>query len=486
MNCILYLRKSREEIEREKETGEDILSAHRDRMTKLLTSRGDEWQEFCELVSGDTIINRPVFSHVLDNVIPLGEHQAIAVNEISRLGRGDMGDADRIMKTLLRYNIIIITPNKVYNLKNPADARYIRFELFLAREEFEIIKERMSNGRDYRAREGYAPGFLATLGIESIRGKIIILPDEANLVREIFQMRLRDMSYQEIADVLNRRGLLTKRGTQYHQTTIGKILRNRRYIGQNKWRGQYYDAKMEPIIDMETWLAVQRVNGDRRGSHPVREAYYSNTYCRECGSKMYGEYHCNVNKKINKKYAPTYYYICTGRREHICNGRAFLNKVHQNIYNELVKVFNDEDILNTLIAQREKSACVSVQSVTAHIKALTKQKKEYESTLTRFDDDYTTGKLPAERYNILYDKVRSQVLALESEIVAAKGRLDNAVAIENSDDVVAAVREILRAWDLLEPAERKKVVAMVFKRIEIARDGSIFASPILPSKITNG
>ena len=114
MHLILYLRKSREEIEKEKQTGEDILSAHRKRLENYCKENGHTWEEYAELVSGDTIANRPEFTNIIDNLIPSGNYQGIIVHEVSRLGRGDMEDAGRIMKTFLKYNIKILTPYKTY------------------------------------------------------------------------------------------------------------------------------------------------------------------------------------------------------------------------------------------------------------------------------------------------------------------------------------------------------------------------------------
>lgn len=75
----------------------------------------------------------------------------------------------------------------------------------MAREEYEMTKERLAYGKDQKAKKGYAPNYIATLGLESVRGKIYIIEEEAQLVREIFEMRAKGMSYQSIADILNSR-----------------------------------------------------------------------------------------------------------------------------------------------------------------------------------------------------------------------------------------------------------------------------------------
>lgn len=156
--------------------------------------------ERAEVISGDTIAGRPKFQHVLNMDIPSGQFDCIIITEISRLGRGDMEDSGRIYKTIINYNIKIVTPNKTYDPSNPADLRQLRFELFMSREEYEGIKERLWNNRNYKATQGYAGNYIATLGFRQSRGNVEIIPEEANQVTEIFNMHAENYSYQEIAE----------------------------------------------------------------------------------------------------------------------------------------------------------------------------------------------------------------------------------------------------------------------------------------------
>ncbi|HUS88035.1 MAG TPA: recombinase family protein, partial [Desulfosporosinus sp.] len=181
MNGIMYLRKSREDEQREKNTGEDTLQIHRERLTALCQHRNINFTERAEVVSGDSISGRPWFTHILDVDIPSELYDCIVVTEISRLGRGDMEDAGRIYKTLINYNIKIVTPNRTYDPTNSSDLRQLRFELFLSREEYEGIKERLWNNRNYKATQGYAGNNIVTLGFRQHRGNVEIIPEEANL-----------------------------------------------------------------------------------------------------------------------------------------------------------------------------------------------------------------------------------------------------------------------------------------------------------------
>lgn len=152
-DIVGYLRKSRQDIEREKRTGEDTLSEQTELMNRVLSSIELPYDLKMEIGSGENIDGRPIFQEVLRD-LENNKYQAIAVKEISRLSRGNMGDAQRILDAIKDSRLIIITPYKIYDVRNPMDYRQIRFELFLAREEYEMIRERMVGARYTYASQG--------------------------------------------------------------------------------------------------------------------------------------------------------------------------------------------------------------------------------------------------------------------------------------------------------------------------------------------
>lgn len=138
-NILGYLRRSRQDMEREKRTGEDTLTEQKELMNKILTAIEIPYELKMEIGSGESIDGRPVFKECLKD-LEEGKYQAIAVKEITRLSRGSYSDAGQIVNLLQSKRLIIITPYKVYDPRNPVDMRQIRFELFMAREEFEMTR----------------------------------------------------------------------------------------------------------------------------------------------------------------------------------------------------------------------------------------------------------------------------------------------------------------------------------------------------------
>ena len=69
------------------------------------------------------------------------------------------------------------------------------------------------------------------LGYQRSENGIVVIPDEAAIVRQIFDMRREGLILQAIADDLNdpKKGLRSKQGGKFYPTTIKIILDKKEY-----------------------------------------------------------------------------------------------------------------------------------------------------------------------------------------------------------------------------------------------------------------
>jgi len=482
---IIYPRKSREDVEREKETGEDCLAA----MTEMLCSACKKWgisytkdDIMAEIGSADTIDDRPVFKEILEVHIPSGSYQGIIVREISRLGRGNFTDAGRIYDALIAYNFYVITPHKIYDPANPADKRQIRMELFIAREEYENIKERLWEYRDAKAKKGFSGCRSLTLGLNSIRGKWIIVPEEAEIVLEIFQMRAQNMSFPEIADTLNSRGVKTRFGAQFYPGTLYKIINNKRYIGIHTWKGIEYPAQHPPIVPMDLWNKVHQVIQPKNShtmSSPRDNDYLVELYCHECASRMYGW-------KQKRKKGEYILYDCSGRRdpEVKCTHIKAGNKVHKTVLNELKKIVLSPETLRSVIAENDKSKSANAARIAQQIKDREKLLIQKERFLLKLDADYEREDSPLipEIYNRRYSETVTVINNLKNEIAKLKREVNGLnVKIESVGIVLGKLHHAINNWDKLNNKKKKVLIKSFFPRIEIARNGTMYFDRNVPS-----
>ena len=118
--CI-YLRKSRADLEAEARGEADVLVTHRKTLLSLAEQRGYTIGKiYEEIVSGDTIADRPQMRHLLSEV-EAGRWHGVLVMEIERLARGDSIDQGIVTRAFKFSGTYIITPSKIFDPNNYYD-----------------------------------------------------------------------------------------------------------------------------------------------------------------------------------------------------------------------------------------------------------------------------------------------------------------------------------------------------------------------------
>ena len=119
-------------------------------------------------------------------------------------------------------------------------------------------------------------------------------PETAPLVREIFTNYAEGMKLQQIVDRLNAQGVVNARGNPFNVNSVGRMLHNRRYIGDYIHSGVTIPHGIPPIVDEELFDIVQemlRVNKRSIAKHKATEEYLltTNLFCGKCKNQMFGE-----------------------------------------------------------------------------------------------------------------------------------------------------------------------------------------------------
>lgn len=241
-NYLMYLRKSRKDLEDESRGETETLSRHFELLKNVAKRmKINVVKIYAEVVSGESIDSRPEVQALLSDV-ETGDYDGVLVVEVDRLARGDTSDQGRIAKTFKFSDTLIVTPNKIYDPNDDNDEDYFEFGLFMSRREYKTIKKRLSLGRVASQREGKFIGHTAPYGYERYKLKkekgwsLKIIPEQANVVRMIYNwyaygMNNEYVGYRKIADELNRLGIPSATEGEWSAYSIQGILRNPVYAG---------------------------------------------------------------------------------------------------------------------------------------------------------------------------------------------------------------------------------------------------------------
>lgn len=195
----------------------------------------------------------------------------------------------------------------------------------LAQQESQSLSQNVKLGLQYRYQQGKVQiNHNRFLGYtKDADGNLIIDPEQAEIVKRIYREYLEGLSMDKIAAGLERDGILTGAGgKRWHTSTINKILRNEKYIGDallqktyttdflsktrvknNGLVPQYYvEGNHEAIIPKDIYLQVQEelvrrrvvktsANGKKR-SYSCNHCFSQIVICGECG-EMFRRLHWN-------------------------------------------------------------------------------------------------------------------------------------------------------------------------------------------------
>lgn len=308
----------------------------------------DEWSErnlgavidpknkYFEVCSGETIADRPEVQKVL-KLIESPKIKAILIVEVQRLSRGDLEDAGRLIKLIRYTNTLVITPMKVFDLKDEYDRDMFERELKRGNEFLEYQKKIMLRGRHLSASQGNYIGSIPPYGYDRITvqdGKnryhtLAINEEQATVVQMIFDMFVnQNMGYKTIARQLHNLNITPPRNDWWSSASIKDMLCNVHYLGKIRWNrrktvvvvtdgevkktnpkakeGDYqiFDGKHPAIIDEELFkLAQERIgrNPRTKPDFKVKNPFAGLIYCK-CGRAMiYREYSNSASRLLCKR-----------------------------------------------------------------------------------------------------------------------------------------------------------------------------------------
>lgn len=319
---IDYLRKSQSDDPLL--TVEEVLAKHEaildEWAEKHLGATVPEENKFREVVSGETLKERPEINKVL-RLIESPKYKAVKVVEPQRLTRGDLEDIGRLMKLLKHTNTLVITPERIYDLRDEYDWDAFERELKRGNDYLKYTKKILNRGRILSVSQGNYIGSVPPYGFDKTwvmdgKRKCPTLKEnkeEADVVRMIFDMYVnQDMGRPNICYRLDELGIKPPKGERWSHASLKDMLENVHYIGKVKWNWRktiaivedgeirmssrksnideylIYDGRHEGIISEELFKAAQEKQGRNHRAKPntkVRNPLAGLLFC-QCGRAM--------------------------------------------------------------------------------------------------------------------------------------------------------------------------------------------------------
>lgn len=459
--------------------------------------------------SGKSIEGRPAFKEMLSDIEKGLKIDYVLVFKLSRFGR-NAADVLVSLERIKRYGVNLISVEEGIDSSKTSGKLLISVLSAVSEIERENILEQTMNGRKEKARQGLWNGGMAPYGYQvNKNGLLEVVPEEAEVVKQIFDMYLNDnMGSRAIAEKLNAQGLFktTIKGNikpHWADTSILRILRNPTYTGQIaygriKQEKSYRNNKIkvirtkrdnyilvpgrhEAIISKEIFDSVNAKLNAKVASY---EKIAQNNLltglivCPICGTKL-----CSAHSITTINMTPTkrLYYLCPRHQNSMRKVCSFSRGIpslliEPSIIEFMKLIIGDKSFIASITDKL--SADNGVSKVNDEIENYNKKLSGINKAKSRLENEIDTLPLSTKNYDLIVSDLNRRLYKLYDqvgEILDLIERAKNKLNILNNQKIsIEKVVEIINKFDILFELmtieERKILLSYLINKIEIYED----------------
>ena len=488
MNIAAYCRVSTDKadqlnsLEAQKEFFSEYTKRTGDTLVRLYADEG---------ISGTKIKNRKEFLRMMADA-EHGLFEMVVVKDISRFARNTVDLLQNVRKL---KSLGIETQFLTANMTSMGNSEFV-LTIFgaLAQEESANTSKRVKFGKKMNAEKGRVPNIV--YGYDKTIGdyfNLTINQEEAQVVRQIYQWYTKEgYGAAKIANMLNEKGLKTKRNCKWSQNATCRILTNELYTGkiingkqevsdfltgQRKEKDETEWIVVERpelrIIDDETYEQAQEILRSRHDAFNISHERQSNKHlfstlikCKECGWSF---------RRTVRTYKNTYVrWVCSGH-----NGRgadSCPNAVAVD-ENELIEVL--QEYFAEILKQKKKV----IRYVVGEFQRVYKAKDEnleYEKELTaqlsklqkirqKYMDMYADDLISREELNEKIGGMRKEIERLENELKMVSYHLTKGEQLEAV--LNSTFQQIEDIADVRQMTNEQ--LKRIIQKIEVDKDGTV-------------
>lgn len=360
-------------------------------------------------VSATRTKKRPAYERML-HAIEHGSIDAVIVWDVDRLTRTP-AELEQFISLADIRGLALASIGGEVDLATPQGRLTARIKGSVARHEVEQMSRRLKRKFQENAKEGKSHG-VTPFGYRreriiddngrDIGSRDVIVPAEAEAIREVYARAIAGDSLRYLAKYLNEQGFTTGRGNPFAGNVVGNMLRKPRYVGYRTHKGQIVGrGDWEPIISQETYdqaLAILTAPGRRheRGMEP-KHLLSGIALCGRCGTAM----RPNIHKARPDRSQRGAAYVCPGCMK-VTRQIAAVDEVVEAV---MIGRLSRPDVLAHLAATPD---------------ALRTAMSTRDAILARMDtaaDDYADGTITARQMARMNERLKMQLATAETEVI---------------------------------------------------------------------
>ena len=215
------------------------------------------------------------------------------------------------------------------------------------------LAEKVVRGQTENILKGRCNGGRGTFGytLDSER-KFHIDPLASPFVLESFTKYRDGLTMKEIRDWLNENGIKNPVGGAFTYNSVEHMLKNRRYIGELKFRDVVVPDAIPPIVPLELFDDVQEKIAKNKKAPARRKAeddYLLTTklHCGYCGALMFGESGTSRTGEVHR-----YYKCATAKKKKGCKKKTVRKQwLEDLVVNQTMQLVRNDAAMESIIAK---------------------------------------------------------------------------------------------------------------------------------------
>ena len=485
LNVAYYARVSTEKLEQQ------VSIKHQEEHFEELIHSNNRWKfagsYIDDGISGMHADKREEFQRMLKDA-KLGKIDMIITKEISRFARNTL-DSIQYTRELLSYGVCVWFQNDGINTIDDDSEFRLTIMAGVAQDEIRKLSSRVKFGHAQSIKNGVVLGH-RMYGYSNNQGKLELVPEEADMVRMIFQDYASGISTPRIEKKLWDMGYRSFKGGKINRDVIKNIIRNPKYKGyycggkvkvvdmftkkqeflpQSEWIMFKDDGSRVPqIIDEATWEkanAYLRERGEaiksRRTSFKSENIFTGKLFCANDGAPYWMKQHY-IRGKEDVRWVCSYK-IKNGAAS--CNSFGLAESELKEIIAELINK-SSENIDSILEEYFEilQSSIKNIPDNKNEISRLEKQIDLLKQKREKILEYNLDGKISDDEFISRNKEYVKQIKQIESHIL----EIQNTKSPEPVEIQLSAIKEQLEKFKGVTPQDiNRQIVNELFEKITV-------------------
>lgn len=436
-------------------------------------------------------LDRPAMTRLREQVRQ-GQVDCVVVYKLDRLSRSVVDTVNLVLQEWEDVTYLKSAREPV-DTTSAMGKQFFYMLVSFAEWERNVIRERMFGGKLRRARDGKSPGMPRAYGYRrSEPGTFEVVPEEAEVVRLVFNLAEQGFTVRQITRQLNERGFPSRKGRGWNTSMVSKMLHNPIYTGTLVWGrwqmnprhgripGEPRVKRAAPhvvvktevipaIVEKEQYERIQRRMAENRKMPPAAvgsvRLLSGIIKCGVCGSSM--EYN---RSGPDGKWA---YYRCRARVYQgpaICQAPSVPARIVEERVIEEIRSRYEHLVREESGAESEEHHRRMLNEIMTAQQAVEAQLGRLEQQIRRINADYRNERLTAEERRQLLAEIQD-----ERQLLLHRRRQLQAEA-EGVAESLEYLREQTRSLQSMDnfrslpPQEQKQVLRAFIREVKAVKE----------------